>query len=61
MYSLLDLFLFLGMGYSVLNTELGIFGDVTVKEYVDSVLYNVLKKEAEKGGLAKEYIGEHQD
>ena len=61
MYSILGLFLFLGMGYSVLNTNLNILGDITVKEYVEPTLYNVLKKEAETNGLAKEYTEEHGD
>ena len=60
-YSMLGLFLFLGMGYSVLNTNLNILGDVTVKEYVEPTLYNVLKQAAKEGTYAKEYTGEHQD
>ena len=59
--SILVVFLFLGIGYSLLSTELTIDGDVTVKEYLQPTLYNVFKKEATTGGLAKEYTGEHQD
>lgn len=54
----LVLFFFIGIGYSVLSTNLKIVGDVTVKA---PTLYNVLKKEAVNGGLAKEYTGAHQD
>ena len=57
----LVVFVFLGIGYSFLNTELTIDGDMSVKKYVDTSLYNVLKKEVEANGLAKEYTGDHQD
>ena len=60
-YSLLSLFLFLGMGYSVLSTDLDISGDITLKEYYEPTLYNVLKKAAKEGTYAREYEGEHQD
>ena len=60
-YSLLSLFLFLGMGYSVLSTDLDISGDITLKEYYEPTLYNVLKKAAKVGTYAREYTGEHQD
>ena len=60
-YSLLSLFLFLGMGYSVLSTDLDISGDITLKEYYEPTLYNVLKKATKEGTYAREYEGEHQD
>ena len=60
-YSLLGLFLFLGIGYSALGTDLNILGDTTIKEYYEPTLYNVLKKAAKEGTYAREYEGEHQD
>ena len=60
-YSFLFLIMFISMGYSVLNAELGIHGDVQLKEYVAPTLYNVLKQAAKEGTYAKEYTGEHQD
>ena len=59
--SILVVFLFLGLGYSILNTELFITGNLKVKAHLEPTLYNVLKLEATTGGLAKEYTGEHQD
>ena len=59
--SILVVFLFLGLGYSILNTELFITGSLKVKAHLEPTLYNVLKAEATSGGLAKEYTGEHQD
>ena len=59
--SILVVFLFLGIGYSLLSTTLIIGGNLTVNKYVDTSLYNVLKKEAETNGLAKEYTGNHKD
>ena len=61
MYFFLFLLLFITMGYSVLNTNLNILGDITVKEYVAPTLYNVLKQAAKEGTYAKEYTGEHHD
>ncbi len=58
--SILVVFVFVGIGYSLLSTELTIDGDVSVKKYKEE-LYNVLKKEAEGNGLAREYTGAHQD
>ena len=58
--ALLVLFLFLGIGYSALSTDLNINGNITVKEFEKHTLYNVLKKETEEG-YAKEFIGEHHD
>ena len=56
----LALLLFLGVGYSALSTNLNFFGSITVNEYLEPTLYNVLKK-ASQEGYAKEYIGDHQD
>ena len=53
--------LFLGLGYSLLSTNLSIFGNVEVKEYLEPTLYNVLKNEAKIGTYAQEYTGTHND
>ncbi|MBQ8132307.1 MAG: hypothetical protein IJ193_07440, partial [Bacilli bacterium] len=58
------LFVFMGIGYSVLGTNLSILGNILVKKPVcqtDNKLYNVLKCETENGGLARKYTGEHKD
>ena len=62
--SLLVLFLVLGLGYSMLSTNLSILGNITLKKrYVSQSgeLYNVLKTAAEEGTYAKEYTDAHQD
>ena len=59
--SILVVFLFLGIGYSLLSTELTIDGSTKVTEYLAPTLYNVLYKEAKNNGLAKEYTGSHHD
>ena len=59
--SILVVFMFLGIGYSLLSTELTIDESTKVTEYFEPTLYNVLYKEAKKNGLAKEYTGSHQD
>ena len=58
---LLVLFMFLSIGYSTLSTNLNINGNLNVKKYYEHTLYNVLAKEAETGGLATKYTGEHHD
>ena len=58
---LLVLFMFLSIGYSTLSTNLNINGNLNVKKYYEPTLYNVLAKEAETGGLARKYTGEHHD
>ena len=58
---ILVLFMFLSIGYSTLSTNLNINGNLNVKKYYEHTLYNVLAKEAETGGLAKKYTGEHHD
>ena len=59
--SILVVFMFLGIGYSLLSTELTIDGSTKVNEYLEPTLYNVLYKEAKTNGLAREYTGSHQD
>ncbi len=56
----LVLFLFLGIGFSSLSTDLNIFGDITIEKY-DVTLYGVLEKEAKTGTYAREYNGNHHD
>lgn len=56
----LFIFLFIGLGYSILSTSLGVSGNVDVWKH-DQTLYGVLEHEARKGTYAKEYTGEHQD
>ena len=58
---ILVLFMFLSIGYSTLSTNLNILGNLEVKKYYEHTFYNVLAKEAETGGLAREYTGAHQD
>ena len=60
----LVLLLFIGIGYSVLNTNLGINGTVQLSKptcKVNNKLYNVIKCEAEENGLAAKYTGNHND
>ena len=56
-------FFFLGIGFSLFNTDLNIFGSLTLKGhcYPNGSLYSVLECEAKNGGLAKEYTGGHHD
>ena len=56
-------FFFVGVGYSLLNTDLNIFGSLTLKGHCNpnGSLYSVLECEVKNGGLAKEYTGNHQD
>ena len=58
---ILVLFMFLSIGYSTLSTNLNINGNLNVKKYYEPTLYNVLAKEAETGGLARKYTGNHHD
>ena len=58
--SIILLVVFLGIGYSVFTTNLGINGTLKVDKY-DQTLYGVLEKAAKVGTYAKEYTGEHQD
>ena len=61
--SFLVLLLFITIGYSVLNTHLGINGTVQLnKKEQPKYLYDVIKTESESGsGLAQKYTGEHND
>ena len=53
-------FSFISIGYSALQQELTISGDIAFEHY-EPTLYDVLKREAKHNGLAREYTGEHQD
>ena len=55
----LGVFLFIGLGYAILEANLGITGTLEVSKY-DKTLYGVFKKEVNKG-YALKYTGEHQD
>ena len=58
----LMLLLFIGVGYSILNTNLGLNGVVKVcQKPLEPTLYNVIKYEADTNGLAKKYTGSHND
>ena len=61
----LVLLLFITIGYSILNTHLGINGTVQLSKptcKVNNKLYNVIKCEAESGSaLAAKYTGAHND
>ena len=59
--STLVLLFVIGIGYSLLSVDLNIFGNITVKKHYGRTLYEVLQKEAEQNGSAKEYTGVHQD
>ena len=52
--------LFLGMGYSLLSTDLDISGIINIEKY-DHTLYGVLEKASKKTNYAREYTGEHHD
>lgn len=56
---ILGVSLFVGLGYAILGSNLGIFGTLEVSKY-NRTLYAALKREVNKG-YAKKYIGEHQD
>ncbi|MBQ6477514.1 MAG: hypothetical protein IJI43_03675 [Bacilli bacterium] len=49
------------MGFSALNQNLNISGDVEYEDTNIPTLYNVLREETELGTYAQEYTGEHQD
>ena len=52
---------FITIGYSLLSTNLGFYGNIHFKEYMEPTLYNVLKDAAKEGIYAKEYTGDHND
>ena len=58
---IITLVLILGIGYSAFFSDFTINGSLDVAGYMEPTLYNVLKKEAVTGGLAREYTGEHGD
>ena len=61
-YTVLFTFIMLlGIGYASFESNLSIGGTLDVKGYTQPTLYNVLKKEAITGGLAREYTGAHGD
>ena len=55
----LGVFLFVGLGYSILEVNLGMHGTLEVTKY-DRTLYSALRREVDKGYAAK-YTGAHQD
>ena len=57
----LVLFLFMGIGYSVISSNLLFNGNIELSKYESPYLYDVLKFEALRGGLARKYTGEHHD
>ena len=61
-FSIIFILLFsIGIGYSVISTNLSINGTIDISKYDDKTLYGVLRLEALKNGLAKEYTGSHHD
>ncbi|MBQ6538761.1 MAG: hypothetical protein IJL76_00595 [Bacilli bacterium] len=54
------LLLSVSVGFSALNQNLNIAGDIEYDEH-SNLLYDVLKREAKKGTYAKEYTGDHRD
>ena len=57
----LVIFVFMGIGYSVISSNLLFNGNIQLSKYESPYLYDVLKKEALSGGLAQKYTGEHHD
>ena len=56
---ILGVLMFLGLGFSILESNLGIGGTLEVKKY-GRKLYNTVFKEVDKG-YALRYSGNHQD
>lgn len=54
-------FILLGVGFSVLSSNLSFNGDVNLSAPLEPTLYNVFVKNARKGIYVREYTGEHQD
>lgn len=50
----------ISIGFSALNQNLNIAGDIDYEQY-SPILYNILKREASIGTYAREYESEHQD
>ncbi len=59
--SLLFLFLFLGVAYSLLNVDLNISGNVKVSKRPSHYLYDVLDPSGDNRSIVKKYTGEHKD
>ena len=55
----LGVFLFVGLGFAILEANLGMSGTLEVSKY-DKTLYSALKREVNKG-YARKYTGSHQD
>ena len=61
-FSIIFILLFsIGIGYSVISTNLSINGTIDISKYNDNTLYGVLRLEALNNGLAREYTGIHHD
>ena len=61
-FSIIFVLLFsIGIGYSVISTNLSINGTIDISKYEDKTLYGVLRLETLNNGLAKEYTGSHHD
>ena len=56
---ILGVFLFVGLGYAIIESSLGIGGTLSVSKY-DKTLYGALKKDVSTGYAVK-YSGTHQD
>ena len=56
---ILGVFLFVGLGYAAVGTNLSLGGTIQVTKY-DRTLYSALKREVDKG-YALKYTGDHQD
>ena len=59
LFVILCLFTMISIGYSALQQELMVSGDMSY--LYDNLLYDVIKKEANNNGLASEYTDPHQD
>ncbi len=59
LFIITSLFTFLSIGYSALQQDLMVSGDMSY--LYDNLLYDVIKKEALNNGLASEYNNPHQD
>ena len=55
-YSMLVLFLIIGVGYSALNTDLSINGDVTLSKYEPYTLYNIMKNASTADNTKSEFV-----
>ena len=53
--------MFMGIGYSVVSSNLMFNGNIELSKYESPYLYDVLRFENIRGGLASKYTGEHHD